>query len=230
MAARLALALSLLTSVSLGGQASKADATLVTTSAVGEVRKPAESVTITVGVEIHDRSAAKAASGASQALQTVLTALEELGFDRAMLPTTGYSVEPDYDWDEEKVRGYGASTGVKITLDDVSALGKVIDTALGAGANDISSIDFHLRDSRAARDEALRLAFQAAKRDAEVLASASGTRLGRLAEVNTGRSVQAAFEETITVSAEARVARTHITAPEVVISARVETTWELETQ
>jgi uncharacterized protein YggE len=89
-------------------------------------------------------------------------------------------------------------------------------------------ISFSLEDARAARDEALKLAFEAARRDAEVLASAAAGRLGRLAEMKTDRAAPSGFEETITVSAESSIPRTHITAPEVVVAAHVLASWEHE--
>jgi uncharacterized protein YggE len=152
--------------------------------------------------------------------------MEGLGFDRDSMPTTDYSVGVDLDWESQKISGYTATTAIELRLEDLNVLGRVIDGALEAGANDVSSIRFDVKDRRAARDQAIRTAFETAKRDAEVLARASGSSLGRLVELTIGRQQPGTTAEAIVVSAEAAGARTTITAPEVVVTVLLSGRWE----
>ena len=153
--------------------------------------------------------------------------MEGLGFDRDSMPTTEYSVGVDMDWESQKVIGYTATTAVELRLENLSALGRVIDKALEAGANDVSSIRFDIKDRRAARDQAIRAAFDTARRDAEVLAQASGSSLGRLVQLSIGGQQPGAVAEAITVFSEAAGPRTTITAPEVVVTVTLSGRWEL---
>ena len=208
-------------------QQSETTAPSISISAQGEVRLPAEIAQLQIGVESKERTAARAAAEAASVLSRVLTAMEGLGFNRDSMPTTDYSVGVDMDWENQKVIGYTATTAVELRLEDLSALGKVIDTALEAGANDVASVRFDVKDRRSARDQAIRAAFDTARRDAEVLAQASESSLGRLVELSIGGHQLGAVAEAITVSSGAAGPRTTITAPEVVVTVTLSGRWEL---
>jgi uncharacterized protein YggE len=70
------------------------------------------------------------------------------------------------------VIGYHASNAVLVTVDDLSLVGKIIDTATGAGANNINGIAFTLRNDEAARAQALAEAAAKARASAEAIAKA----------------------------------------------------------
>ncbi len=207
-------------------QQSEPTAPSISITAQGEVRLPAEIAQLQIGVESKERTAARAAAEAASVLSRVLTAMEGLGFDRDSMPTTDYSVGVDMDWESQKVTGYTATTAVELRLEDLTALGTVIDKALEAGANDVSSIRFDVKDRRAARDQAIKTAFETARRDADVLAQASGSSLGRLVQLSIG-GPQLGVAEAIAVSAKAAGPRTTITAPEVVVTVTLSGRWEL---
>jgi uncharacterized protein YggE len=143
------------------------------------------------------------------------------------MPTTDYSVGVDLDWESQEITGYTATTALELRLEDLKALGGVIDKALEAGANDISSIRYDVKDRRAARDRAITTAFETARRDAEVLAQASGSSLGRLIELSVGGDQRGVVSEAVTVSAQASGPKTAIAAPEVVVTATLSGQWEL---
>ena len=208
-------------------QQSETTAPSISITALGEVRLPAEIAHLQIGVESKERTAARAAAEAASVLSRVLTAMEGLGFNRDSMPTTDYSVGVDMDWESQKVIGYTATTAVELRLEDLNALGSVIDKALEAGANDVASIRFDVKDRRSARDQAIRAAFETARRDAEVLAQASGSSLGRLVQLSIGGHQVGALAEAITVSAEAAGPRTTVTAPEVVVTVTLSGRWEL---
>ena len=91
------------------------------------------------------------------------------------------------DWENQKVIGYTATTAVELRLEDLTALGKVIDTALaGWRQRRCVKFDSTSRTGGPARDQAIRAAFDTARRDAEVLAQASESSLGRLVELSIG--------------------------------------------
>ena len=70
--------------------------------------------------------------------------------------------------------GYEASNTITVIIDNLNLVGKVIDTALSHGANNVNSLSFGLRDKKALQNEALRLATRDARTKAEIVASELG--------------------------------------------------------
>ena len=71
---------------------------------------------------------------------------------------------------------YQVTNTLQVTLKDVNQTGKIIDTAVSAGANKVNSIQFMLSDEQALalRSEALRKAVAGARADADVVAVSLG--------------------------------------------------------
>lgn len=67
---------------------------------------------------------------------------------------------------------------VQVRISDVDSTGDVIDTALDAGANQVSSISFEVSDNQEAVEQARELAVEEARNKAEHLAELTGVSLG----------------------------------------------------
>ncbi|MGI8962495.1 MAG: SIMPL domain-containing protein [Bryobacteraceae bacterium] len=136
---------------------------------------------ITIGV-LSQAPTAQATS-AQNATQTnaVLDAVKRVLGGDGQLKTTGYSISPDYQYSKDgsasKVIGYQASNTVLATVDDLSLVGKVIDTATHAGANNVNGIAFTLRNDQAVRAQALAEAAGKARASAEAVAKALNLRV-----------------------------------------------------
>lgn len=78
----------------------------------------------------------------NQVIQSIL----ELGIPRENIQTAAYNIFPRYDFVDGKqvFRGYEVTNAISVKIPDISMVGKVIDTAVGNGANRISSIEFRL--------------------------------------------------------------------------------------
>lgn len=100
--------------------------------------------------------------------------------------TSGYSLQPQRVYRENQpptITGYEARNTVTVTLSDLTKVGVVIDAAGQAGANDISSISFTLKQDREAKEQALKDATREAMSKAQAIAQALGGRVTRIAEV-----------------------------------------------
>jgi len=201
---------------------------IIATSATGEVRLAPEHAILQVNVEVSESKAVDAADRMKRDLQAVLDTLQGLGFPRDSLPTTSYGIRQAWDSQRNQPRGYAVSSTVRITIHDLDRLGTIIDAVIASGASRTSSIEYAVASPREGRDEALRLAVASARRDAEVLAAASGGRLGALLELRT--------EEAQTRSSPVRLEAVMVTATrepptitpqEVIIRASVSATWQL---
>ena len=166
--------------VSAGAQDS-AHAPKSTVRATGEATVTAvpDQARISIGVVNQAATADKAAAANAQQSDAVIKQLRGLLGSNAEIKTINYSISPDYNFNggRQKITGYTANNTVRVRIDDLKDVGRVIDAVAENGANTISGIQFTLRDERAVRIEALRRAAAQAKANAEAIASAMGLRV-----------------------------------------------------
>lgn len=106
--------------------------------------------------------------------------LSNLDIDKDDIVASGISLQPEYEYDrnERIFKGFRANRAVTVTLRDLDGLNTLLDTALGAGVDEIANILL-----QSSREEAHRLAAREAavadsKEKAEALARAYGAKLG----------------------------------------------------
>ncbi len=75
---------------------------------------------------------------------------------------------------------------VRITTGDMAKIGRVIDVATAAGANNIQSLMYTLKDEGAVHAEALREASRKAQTEAAAIASSLGLKVVRILSVEEG--------------------------------------------
>jgi uncharacterized protein YggE len=97
------------------------------------------------------------------------------------METANYSLQPIYNepkpGEQRRATGFAASNMVEVQTKQMDQLGRIIDVAIGAGANRVAGIDFRLAEDQAVYAEALKLAAQRAKAKAETLAEALGVKI-----------------------------------------------------
>jgi uncharacterized protein len=170
------LSLSVLVACSIPAQDAAKLSHVVRASGDATVTAKPDRAQVTIGV-LSQAPTAQAAS-AQNATQTtaVVDAVKQALSGNGQLKTTGYSISPDYQYSKDgnasKVVGYHASNTVLATVDDLSLVGKIIDTATHAGANNINGIAFTLRNDEAVRAQALAEAAAKARASAEAIAKA----------------------------------------------------------
>lgn len=131
---------------------------------------------VTIGVLSQAASAQAASTQNATRTTAVLDAVRRILGGNGEVKTSEYSISPDYQYSKDgsasKVIGYHASNSVLVTVDDLALVGKVIDTATHAGANNINSIAFTLRNDEPVRAQALAEAAAKARASAEAIAKA----------------------------------------------------------
>jgi len=165
----------------------------ITVTGTGVVDREPDQAVIMLAVENMARTADAAAQANAETMERVIAALRRLGLDRDRIRTVSYQLHPEYARDEPRpgqpyeprIVGYRAMNMVRVTLDDIARVGEVIDAALGAGANRVTGLSFQLRDPERARIDALALAVQNARGEAQALADALGETLGPALDVST---------------------------------------------
>jgi uncharacterized protein YggE len=157
--------------------------TPATISVTGEatVSVPPDLAEVDGGVATEAKSAREASEANNVAMGKVLLALKGAGIAEKDIQTSRLSLQPQNAPNRSGpplIVGYRASNRVTIRVRDVTKVANVIDTLVGAGANDIGGINFMVSTASKLLDEAREQAIADARRKAEIYARATGVTLG----------------------------------------------------
>ena len=156
----------------------------------GEMRAAPDSATLSAGVSSSAPTAAAALAANNARMQKVLAALKAQGIADRDMQTGNFFVSPQYanpapnEPNQQRLTGYQVSNQLQIRLNDVAALGPTLDRLVAAGANQINSVNFAIRDSAALLNEARAKAVADARAKAETYAKAAGVTLGPILSIS----------------------------------------------
>lgn len=204
-----------------------ADTGFIEVGGTGSVTVAPDQAMVAFAMETRATSAAEAASQNADAMDRVLRAVRDAGFEGLELETFGYSLQPEYaasnNQRTREIVAYTAHNNVRATISDVDAVGRLIDAAIGAGANRVANIAFTASDTEEAEGEALAMAVRNARAQATVIAEALGRRLGPPLVVYGGaqRPIPLRSDMPMRTAFEAQVAPTPIEVGDQTVSASV---------
>ena len=170
----------------LGAQ--NASAPQIVTTGVGEASAAPDRASIYIGVQSRATTAQAASADNARRVRAVIDTLKALGIPQGQLQTANYGVQPEMSYGQSQAPravGYSVTNSVVVRLNRVEDVGRVIDAALGKGANEVSSLQFTSSKADSLRTVALTGAVADAKSQAESMARAAGGTLGALLELNT---------------------------------------------
>jgi uncharacterized protein len=152
-------------------------------SVTGEatVSVPPDLAQVDGGVSSDAKTAREAFEANNAAMGKVLLALKSAGIDAKDIQTSRLSLQPQSALSRpgpSPIVGYRANNRVTVRVRDVAKVASVIDTLVGAGANDIGGIVFSVSNASKLLDEARERAIADARRKAEIYARAAGVTLG----------------------------------------------------
>ncbi len=152
--------------------------------AVGQGKASGKPDQAQVDLAVVTQAATAQDAAAQNANQTtaVLTQLKQLLGANADIKTLNYSLSPVYNYPRDgspaTLTGFTANNTVEVTVGDLSLPGKIIDTAIQAGANRVDSLRFSINDDQPLRIQALRSAALQARAHADAIALGLGVHLG----------------------------------------------------
>jgi uncharacterized protein YggE len=161
-------------------------------SVTGEatVSVPPDQAQIDAGVATEAKTAREASDANNAAMGKVLLALKGAGIEEKDYQTSRLSLQPESAPNRSSgpatIVGYHASNRVTIRLRDVTKVASMIDTLVGAGANDIGGINFTVSQASKLLDDAREQAIADARRKAEIYAKAAGVTLGAPLSISEG--------------------------------------------
>ncbi len=164
---------------------------LVHVSGSGTVEYEPDRAYVGFAVRSFAATAAEATEASAVKMTSMREALKGAGIDDGRIRSTNFRLQPHYPEDpdtrqrEPQPDGYTVYNMVDVTVEDVDKVGRVIDAAIGASADNVSNLRFGREDMRSIHREALKKAFQDAEDQARTLAEAAGKSLGTLVSVRT---------------------------------------------
>jgi len=198
----------------------------------GEIQAAPDLATIEIAIETHAASADHAAGLNGALAEKVRDALMSKLGDKGRMWTGGYSLSPEYSEPREgkpTVTGYTAENSITVQTGELGLVGPVIDAAIGAGANRISSLNYTLRADSKARSEAIAKAAHDAQTQAAALANALGLKLGPVIRASTQLEVRPGpLARYAGVASMASAVQTPVAGGEITVPATVSLTYSIE--
>jgi uncharacterized protein YggE len=131
---------------------------------------------------------------------------------------------------------YRAHDAIEVHVHDLNRVGAVLDTAMAHEITGISGVQFEATDVTAAYEAALEEATAMARRQAEAVARASGSRVGRILSLSTYQENRGPYLSsglatvTLDSAGDTRGAGTQVVQPSIPVTAAVYARWELVEQ
>jgi uncharacterized protein YggE len=201
----------------------------ISVSGEASVAAPPDLAMIDAGVASDAKTAREAADANNAAMTKVLQALKAANIDAKDYQTSQLSLQPQFAPNRSgpsSVTGYRASNRVTIKVRDVGKVAGVIDTLVGAGANDIGNIYFTVAEPSRLLDEAREKAIADARRKAEIYARAAGVTLGQPLTISEDGTPAPMFRVK-TLATPMQSAGTPVAQGEETLSITVNVTWAI---
>lgn len=112
----------------------------------GKAKIAVEPDTVIVRMDVHTEalSLTQAQQENAQRMEKVIHSLLNLGIRQEDMQTTAFTIQPMYDYVENKqvFRGFEVKNELTVSFDEAEAAGKIVDTAVEHGINHVSEIRF----------------------------------------------------------------------------------------
>jgi uncharacterized protein YggE len=162
---------------------------MLTLSAEAEVQAAPDIADIGAGVVTQAPDAQAALAANSTQMTRVVAALRKAGVADRDIQTAGLNLQPQYRYEQNQapiLTGFQASNRVQVTLRDIKGSGKVIDTLVKEGANQIDGPNFRVSAPEPLLDKARAEAVRKARARAELYAQAAGLKVKRITSISEG--------------------------------------------
>lgn len=148
----------------------------------GKVTVTPDIATVNVGVQAQGNTVKAVQDQLNKNINAVSAAVKSAGVDAKDIQTSGYNINPMYDYNggSQRITGYQASSNLTIKVRAIDKANAVIDAATAAGATNVGGITFDVDNKTAAQNQARELAVADAKSKAENAAKMAGFSLGKI--------------------------------------------------
>ena len=221
--------------LALGTGAALADGTKLSVTGSGTVLVESDLAIVTVGVQETSKDVLEAQSTVNEKIAAIKQALLDAGVEESSINTDSINIYANYDYSDntEVIVGYTARNSLSVRTTDMDNVGSLIDAAFAAGANTLDNVQFTVQDDTQAREQALTMAVEDARRKADVLASAAGLQVASIERISEGGvsvydSMRNYAADTVMAANESGSAGTLVQAALVSVDAMVSMEFELQ--
>ena len=199
------------------------DLPVVVASGEAVVKKAPDRAFVAIAAESRAKTSREAQRMNAEAMTAVLAKLKASGLAGDAIQTTGYDLQPEFDYanGRQTLKGYLARNSVEVRVDDLPKLGDTLDIAVGAGATSVTGVRFDLKDRSGAEREALQHAVEDARARATAAVAGAGMKIERIVRIEEQRTNIMPPRPMMAMRAEAQTASTPMVAGELEIRASV---------
>jgi uncharacterized protein YggE len=208
--------------------------TLLTISAEGKSTRAPDIANFSAGITTIGKTASAAMTANASAMSRVIESLKAAGIADRDMQTSNLSLNPVFDnstqrdQDHPRITGYQASNAVAVRSRAIPQMGRVIDTLVSAGANEVSGPNFDLDHPEAALDEARTSAITSARSRAELYAHATGLKVLRILSISESGGFSP--QPMMMMARKSMAASTPVAAGEIDLNINVTVQFELAPQ
>lgn len=182
----------------------------ITVSGEAIIAAEPDQAEIDIGVVTQAKTALEASKENAERVARVLSEVKKLLGKGDEAKTSGYAVMPNYRYPQggkPEIVGYTASNTLRLRITNLNLVGRLIDTAMQSGANNVNRLIFTLKDQAAAQLDALRQASAKARAKADAIAAALDLKVVRIVSVTEGeRMIQPVYRDRQVLAARAETA------------------------
>lgn len=190
---------------------------------------------VSISVYTEDPDAAKCQQKNEESLSKTLEYLKSQGLEEGSIQTSGYSLNPRYNWTEAEgqvLTGYEMITQVTVVGIPMEKVGDILGGSVAAGANSIDYVKYMCSDYDAVYQEALKKAVTTAKTKAEAMGEAGGFQVLEVTDIQEyGENQTARYANTkeaaVEAAAAADFASMSVEAGELEIAARLTVSFKI---
>ncbi|KIL37667.1 hypothetical protein SD71_03485 [Cohnella kolymensis] len=162
----------------------------VTVGANGSIMVEPDVAYLNVAVETRGAKAGDAQKANADKFAAVeKTLYETFGIEKKDVKTTGFRVQPEYNFTEKEgqvLKGYLAVHSIQVTYRKLPEIGKLLDALSAAGANRMDGVQFDTEKKEQYELEALKKAMANASAKADVLATSANRQLKGVVNIVQG--------------------------------------------
>ena len=164
---------------------------VIVTTGEAVVKQAPDRAWVTIAAESRARTAQEAQRLNTDAMTAVVEKIKASGIAAEAIQTTGYNLQPEFDYANGKqtLRGYVARNQIQVRVDVLVKTGDVIAAAVATGATNVSGVRFDLKDRATVEREALRLAVRDARGRADAAVSGAGVTIDRVLRIEEHRDM-----------------------------------------
>jgi uncharacterized protein YggE len=208
---------------------------LVTVSGTGEIKVQPDEIMLNLAVETRTKTLEDARKQNDDKAASILAYLKKYGVDSKHVQTAFMNVQPDYrnEYGTTTPEFYMATKTIAVLVKKVDKFDELLSGIYKAGANRVDGIELRTSELKKYRDQARKLAVQAAKEKAILLTSELGSKVGRVYNIteNSGGAYPVPYRAMANKMSESMMADAGgptISVGQITVSATVDASFVIE--